>query len=46
MVSPPTAVSTMRKMMSTVSQIFPTKVEWLEISSSKRVRKLQLMVPM
>ncbi|TNN85913.1 hypothetical protein EYF80_003757 [Liparis tanakae] len=42
--SPPTAVSTIRKTMSTVSHSFPTKVEWLWISSSSRVRKLQLMV--
>ncbi|TNN79427.1 hypothetical protein EYF80_010241 [Liparis tanakae] len=35
--SPPTAVSTMRKTMRRVSQILPTKVEWLEISSSRRI---------
>ncbi len=31
-------------MINNVSQILPTKVEWLEISSNSRVRKLQLMV--
>lgn len=42
--SPPTAVSTMRNTTRTVSQIFPTNVEWLWISSRSRVRKLQLIV--
>lgn len=30
--------------MRRVSQILPTKVEWLEISSNRRVRKLQLIL--